>query len=943
MKDGRDIYIGPEDTLTDVRRHLEQVPTLVRNVTLIFDRHTLLRNPTDWRNLHAHARNQGKDVLIISSDPQTRAMARAAKFRVVDSSESSAASHAGANAANTHPARRPTNKSKAAAPPQRILHRNPATNRQDEMHAEQPPTTNAAYRSSPTPEKRPSQPLFNDYKAHKDEIMADKLRESVSYRSSMRDDDTAYKQPYDFRVEEEARIRPLSQQELEEEPDMLVEDYNLTENLRQAAREAAEAAVQEPRNSRHSNSKPLVEPISQSQEFIDLSLTPDSDDPFSFLDDRPTPSKAEQRAAVFVDNMDTSEHAIQDISELPTEVLDTDEFREDADDLSDRDEIIEVDPPARSWQASFLTNDALDEMSRVHGVVPRSSRSGHIMPRSSRELLEREREPQPSLEERSSRISKSLNMASEVAQQQPASAVVPPSSTKRPTTGRMGAGGQSGQIAPQPMQLAPASQKLPPAQRQPALSKPAPKGKQSQQRKQSKTTGRGRATIVGTRSRQARSGRATRKGPQETRSAVILIAIAILILLLVGLLGFIVPSASVTITLSARNFSASNLKLLATTDHTPSQTGVVTAVQLTQTFPTSGSALTGTGTATGTTPIGTAPAKGTVTITNNGNTFMIIPSGTVVQTVSGIQFMTTAQAPLNIAGSIPGNTVPVPVTAQQLGEAGNVPAGSITVIPASSLSMIARANNIDATKINISVTNPDKTSGGGAGTATVVTQLDINKEANVLRMQLQRIVNSWIKQQVHDGDVAGTPVVTEKIVDAPPVNQTEASGSFKMGLFLDVKQLVVRSTALQRAAQSLLNNKLQSSSIYKGNYEVVTSAKYPVQFSQMKTTENTGNTRNSNISLTLTFNAAGKIVPKLSVNQVRELIGTKTKSDAQTILSNMQDVQSVSIHTWPTFLSWLPWGQRIQVIYVPGTPPATKPGPAGATPTPHATTTPTTK
>jgi hypothetical protein len=911
MKDGHDIYIGPEDTLTDVRKRLEQVPTLVRSVTLIFDRQTQLRNPTDWKNLHAYARNQGKDVLIISPDAQTRAMAKAAKFRVVDSFEASSASkQRTGSSGGGHPVRRsPVGKGKALSSQQRsTLHRNGSEDLSTDLSNKQITDT-----SPPRPGRSSVQPPESRTSQREDATTHGTGDESTP--SSFREYDSAQSQLYDFSIESDPYIRPLSPQQLEEEPDMLVEDFNLTEHIRRAAREGVE----------HQPGKAAEQPV----EVVQAQHVPgDGEDPFAYLDEQSTPPVAEQHSSVFVDGLDTSEHPIQDIqdiSEMPTDTLEAnvEDQRGDMDDISDRGDVFEVDPPARSWSASFLDDDDLfEETPRVHGVRPRSSRSGYITPRPSQdnlqEVSERE-ETLPPLEERPTQEAPLLP-SSTMGSGQPVRPPVSPAG--RSANGRKTSIGPTSQAAQTPQ----TSPKPPTARRSPALTKPAPR--QGGQRAQRKATPRSPMVPAGARSTRSRS---TRMSREEIRGSAVLITIALLLLLVIGLLAFITPSARVTLTLHARDFSVPNLQLLASPGKASGQPGTVPATLLSQTFPTTGSALTGTAAATGTTPIGTAQAKGSITFTNNGTTVLTIPSGTVVQTASGIQFATIAQAVVNTSSSNVGTTVDVPIIAQQLGEAGNVPAGSITIIPASSLSMIAQASTTSVKNIKISVTNAAATSGGGAGTATVVTQADLDKEKGVLHAQLQGAVDSWVKQQAHNGDVTGTPVVTEQVVNAPAVGQAEASGTFKMGLLLTVKLLVVHSANLQQAAQTLLNESLQKSQVYQGNYMVVTDTTSPIQFSRLKTTGN-GMT-----SLMLTFTATGKIVPKLSAQQVQSLVAGKNKQNAQEILQDIQDVQSVRIETWPPFINWLPFlAGRIQVSYAPGTPPETVPS---ASPSPEATAT----
>src|SRR5438552_18822605 len=81
------IYVGPEEELTIVRERLEH--NQAGRITLVVPPQTQLRSHVGWRLLRSRMRELGKDVLVISSDPQIRAVAKAAGFRVADSQESS--------------------------------------------------------------------------------------------------------------------------------------------------------------------------------------------------------------------------------------------------------------------------------------------------------------------------------------------------------------------------------------------------------------------------------------------------------------------------------------------------------------------------------------------------------------------------------------------------------------------------------------------------------------------------------------------------------------------------------------------------------------------------------------------------------------------------------------------------------------------------------------
>ena len=87
MTDEKPIYISPEDDVTTVRERLEK--TSNRQVTMVIPEQTQLRSLVAWRVLHADARRMGKDVLVVSTDPQIRSLAQAGKFRVANSQASS--------------------------------------------------------------------------------------------------------------------------------------------------------------------------------------------------------------------------------------------------------------------------------------------------------------------------------------------------------------------------------------------------------------------------------------------------------------------------------------------------------------------------------------------------------------------------------------------------------------------------------------------------------------------------------------------------------------------------------------------------------------------------------------------------------------------------------------------------------------------------------------
>ena len=100
---------------------------------------------------------------------------------------------------------------------------------------------------------------------------------------------------------------------------------------------------------------------------------------------------------------------------------------------------------------------------------------------------------------------------------------------------------------------------------------------------------------------------------------------------------------------------------------------------------------------------------------------------------------------------LPGNPLVTPIQAQNPGANGNVPANSIITIPSDSQTRILQANP-SITRLALSVTNTDRTTGGGAGIATSVTSNDVNAEKTTLDSQVQAQVKNFLKKNVHSGD-----------------------------------------------------------------------------------------------------------------------------------------------------------------------------------------------
>ena len=860
MADEQTIYISPEDDLTTVRERLERIPT--RRVTLVIPAQTQLRSHVAWKLLYARARELGKEVLIVSSDPQVRSVAHAVKFKVAHSLESSTS---GRSRPATRPTRsgvgvrsRPSPSSSRTSPARGPVESRGASNLGGNIRSRQSQSPDQWYDSTPESPRTQPEPEIEGPESRPDEIVTGGLsNQPFDTPPTFDASERMYNEPYDFRRETSPRIRPLSAEQIEE-PDLLFEDYALAQDIRQAASEKLPAQQPPPTAS-------AAAPGDATPTYRITPLPNIADDPFASMDDVPHPSPIpEQPGSVSIEGYDaveeynTGEHVIEDVSEMPTEIIDGK--------VEYLDDMGEPVPPANASRSPWIERDEQEEAPRVRGVRPRKS-SGYLPPSPPVELDE---DALPPVEERPTQAPPVVPLPAE-----------PPREAR--------------EVAPVNRRV---SQPLPPQRsRVPALSKPAPRQPRQQRSAASRTPSVSRIPGV--------SRTPTARTTTRRRVPVGLLAAILLVLLIIGALAFFTPSADVTITLYSRDFSRP-LSLIASPTK---QSGAVLAQKITKVF-----SATGTGKATGSKMVGSAPAKGIVIFTNNGTKPVEIPTDTIVATsgANSIQFQTTADAV--ISPNSQGNaSPPIPVQAVQPGTGGNVPAGSITVIPDNSLGTIAQYNaNMSVSDLKLTVTNPQDITGGGMQPATVVKSTDLDSVKNALHQQLlQGDVNAWVKQLSANG-IVGKPVVTdETLVNAPQVDQVEENGNFSAGLTLGAAVLLVRNNDLQNAAVAQLQKALSSDKNYV-NYTIVSDVPSPVKIDQLK--QPTGDAN----SMTLSFNATAKAAPYMDKGNIQEMIAGKPISNARADLSKIPNVQKVDIKPSPDFIWFVPyWSEHINVIIQP--------------------------
>ncbi|HEU5377934.1 MAG TPA: baseplate J/gp47 family protein [Ktedonobacteraceae bacterium] len=867
MADEQTILLGSEEELTSVRERLER--TQARRIILVIPQQTQLRSHVGWRLIHARMRELGKELLVISPDRQVRALARAAGFKVAESQEA--------------PSNRPRLGSSGTRPGG-INTRGAGRSRIGASRGgpESKPSQQGARRrftpsASNKPMTRPSAPARPEYE---DEDTLERQGRAGTQAHSgqpiapvriFEEPEESAGTTYTFGIRTTPSVRPSlpGRDEEEELKPSYEDDYHTAQSILRAAREGSRPANNE-------------EPTSQ-REWKNTTPTAQSraSDPYAFMEDDQQLAPLPEQKGSAPGRLAEIGTGIPDITERPTEIM--------ASEIEDLGDMGNVDLP------EILPEQEPDELQGRLRELPRRSRplSGQMPPSARRSP----RAPRPGTQGLDDDDDELLAISDRMTRESP-----------RPSRGLAGAGQRVSQpMAPRPgmhvsqpirltaqpqagtaMRSSPASQKPPGRQLMPG---PAPI------------------------SRQQPAG--TQRGPQKNNRGLA-IAIAALVLLLLGAfaLFYFVPTATITLSLQGSTFNQA-VQLNASAKPLANSPNSVQAQILEHDFSASGQ-----GTASGTTRVGNAKAQGFVTFTNSGGADVTIPSQTIIVTQSGIQFATSAEAVV-----LHGSTLPVPVTAQQSGDSGNVDADSITTIPQTSLRNIAQRSGLSPTAVtaqNLTVKNAKGTSGGGATNVPSPTQHDLQALASTLHQKLQQEVKAWLATQMHTGDIRGKlqpdvlassgPLNEEQLNATPQVGQPASSGTVAGSLSLHISLLVARATAVQTAAGKLLNT-----AALKLRPAKMLATRLPVVLAHIHSTPSKDGS-----TLTISADASGKVIPLLDTNAIASSVTSKWVSQAESDLKNgvgvqnLIGVQNVQISVSPGFLSILPLqAGRIHVILQP--------------------------
>ncbi len=837
------IYLGPEEELTNVRERLEN--TKAGYIILIIPPQTQLRSHVGWRLLRSRVRELGQDVLIISSDRQIRAVAKAAGFRVADSLESPPSDR-------PRPINRPVRSNMSGKTSQ-------GANKQVSNATKASRSLQSGQQQMPPSSGKNSGTLSGSENINR-EIDA-------SASSTFEIEDIPYDSHYDLPIETVPSPQSGAGDQEDVEVDPLVEDYYVARSIREAAQSSESNQV----SSTIENTETSSAKLEQSSKIPQPSGM--EDDPFGYMEDIQPTALPEQRASTFIHDID---QGVPDISDVPTDVYDA-----EVEDLGDvGGGMLQDDWPSHAWDEQTLEESDRQETPQMYGMPQRSSRMGNTM-RPSLEDFGNEDDllpPSSPIEDQPTRVTPS-------SQARPSGASTPSTAARR---------------EPQPIiQPSPQVRKV--------TVNPT-----TQQTKKPVTTKTGR-TVTNPPLNMRASSRSNRNGKRMLAIFSISLGVLLLALLLFVYFG---SNATVTVVVPYQSVSVTN-PYVASMNPQSGQQNTIPSQVLTHPV-----RATGQGSATGTIKQGNQVASGTVSFTNTGSNPLDIPTGTVLSTSGAVpvQFVTIADVLVQPGAS---NSIPSPVQAQFPGESGNVPANSITIIPPDSLTKIAQNSHVNTlTPGTLTVTNPNLTTGGGATNAQAVSSSDANTLEATLQKQVQNDVNAWLKNAVHPGDVAGTPVPNvltsatplqgETFSTTPSVGQPAPGGKFTGILTAKVSVLVIRNAAIQAAGRA----QLMAHALHMNPPTVVVTSTAKVAVTKSTPSQD-------GKSLSVTVNATGHVVQQVPAQQISQQLAGKSVDQAQSFITSGQagikQVNTAPIVLFPPFLGFMPFRpEQIHIVIQPG-------------------------
>jgi len=355
MTDEKIIYLGPEEDLTSVSERLEKINA--GRITLVIPPQTQLHSLVGWRLLHARMRKLGKDVLVISSERQIRSVAKAAGFRIADSQESSPSAK---RRPSSHPSRSGTG-GKTPQSSQNLPGRGSPENRAQRQR-QLPNQPRVA-----TNDRQQTQRKTSGSVSRADEMLSGSDTGAAS--STYGRQDTQFRSPKDLHIDTSPSIRPHVPGQVDDEPDTWTADYNVSQNIREAAQGTDAGTVSPAAGTREPSSG-----IPRQESKTSLPAG-NENDPFAYMEDLQPASLPEQRGSTHIEDI---ESGIPDIADAPTDV-----FEHKIEDMGDEGAVFlqqDFSPPPRNSRMGKLPLQDIDDEEKLSPVPEQPT---YIMPSPS--------------------------------------------------------------------------------------------------------------------------------------------------------------------------------------------------------------------------------------------------------------------------------------------------------------------------------------------------------------------------------------------------------------------------------------------------------------------------------------------------------------------------------------------------------------------------------
>jgi hypothetical protein len=402
----------------------------------------------------------------------------------------------------------------------------------------------------------------------------------------------------------------------------------------------------------------------------------------------------------------------------------------------------------------------------------------------------------------------------------------------------------------------------------------------------------------GAAARSARRARPRRRG----RAAPILVVV-LLVLLVVGV-GYgayvFLPTASITVRPVAAPIQVPPFTVTADPDVAVVDTvnGVIPAQSLTVPVHVSG-----TFPATGIQTRDIRAAGSVRFKSENTLNAVPIPTDTVVATADGVEFATQTDVTIAKASFATGPTqVDVDVKAVKGGTAGNVDAGTVTVVPA------------DLAPQLISVTNPDAMTGGKHVETQVVSQDDYDGAVATLTTNLQSALATALADpaSVPRGLVV-YPATAQLGASQPDQDGTTLVGvdeaTFALALDASARVVAVNESPINDIAQARLR------SVLKPGQKLV---------SDVSATNDGGSVVGQTVVYSVTATGLGYVDP--DPQAILAAVRGKSPANARAALAQFGQAD---VSVWPEFIDHLPdQSARISITIVAPSPLPTSPPPS---------------